>query len=148
MLMPQSKMKMMRAPELLSTLAAFTGLHYNRDVLHDKNAELKTQCEAPDRPVDPHAADFNKQPPAAKGKGRRGKEKLKRVMVNTHSTYDGDDAQRRSQLDEVRHASRGPQTPSGSARPPPRVRLCRPPLACCHRRLAPSSTAWQARIGR
>ena len=33
-------MRKMTAPELLSGLEAVTGLHYNREVLHDKEEEL------------------------------------------------------------------------------------------------------------
>ena len=36
----QARMRKMIAPELLSGLEAVTGLHYNREVLHDKEEEL------------------------------------------------------------------------------------------------------------
>ena len=47
MLVRQERLKRARASDLLGAVSNFTGLHYNREVLHDKEIELAVHCEAP-----------------------------------------------------------------------------------------------------
>ena len=82
-----------RAP--VEQVSNFTGLHYNRPVLHDKEEELAAHCEAPD-------SAYNKareQKALAKGGGS-----VTGPLINSHSQYDGHDAQRRSKLSVEVHA--------------------------------------------
>ena len=95
MLVRQTKLRTARAKPLLAALANFTGLHYNRAVLHDKEEELNVHCEAP-------ASVSNSDSPssgvAGSARRRAHAHEAARPMVNSHSTYTGHDAVRRTKL--------------------------------------------------
>lgn len=55
MLVQQAQLRKARAHVLLAVLANFTGLHYNEDVLMDKEEELRVHCEAPPSARAPHS---------------------------------------------------------------------------------------------
>lgn len=73
LLVPQERLKSIRAAELLPQLSNFTGLSYNREVLSARDEELRLQCEAAD--------------------GRKG-----RPLVNSHGSYAGQNAEQRTHL--------------------------------------------------
>ena len=54
MLVPQARLRRSKADVLLPALANFTGLHYNKEVLMDKEEELRVHCEAPPSAHQPH----------------------------------------------------------------------------------------------
>ena len=56
MLVPQAQLRKAHAHVLLPALANFTGLHYNEDVLMDKEEELRVHCEAPPSARAPHSS--------------------------------------------------------------------------------------------
>jgi hypothetical protein len=109
MLVRQERLRTVRAPELLTAVSNFTGLTYNRQVLHDKEIELNVHCEAPPsakaragatgRSVDGSATDAaaNKLP-GVKRKRLGTSAERERPLVNSHSSYTGNDAVRRTQL--------------------------------------------------
>lgn len=81
--LPQARLRNMTAPQLLGAVADATGLHYNKEVLHDRDQELVAHCEAADsasnRRYRPNEADA--------------------VHVNSHSGYTGHNAHARTRLD-------------------------------------------------
>ncbi len=81
---------------LVAAVANFTGLHMNGAVLLDKKAELEAHCEAPDaaskRAAAAAAAGRASSPAAAAQPGER-------PFVNSHSSYAGKDAVRRTRLE-------------------------------------------------
>ena len=89
------QLRKMGAYDLLDQVSNFTGLHYNQPVLRDKEEELAAHCEAPD-------SSYNKareQRALEKGGGS-----VTGPLINSHSQYDGHDAQRRSKLSPGVHA--------------------------------------------
>lgn len=141
LLVPQSKLREFKADRLLPALANFTGLHYNEDVLMDKEEELRVHCEAPpmvritsSQPEQPrqvlrkkggHASGDRREQQQAKhqphhGRGRRALSRTRsasddaynapgsavkiRPLVNSHASYTGHDAVRRTQLSPETYA--------------------------------------------
>lgn len=89
MVMRSEVLRNMPAKQLLGTVSNFTGLHYNKEVLHDKEEELAAHCEAPDSRTNKER-DGRAQQLGSRAAGA--------PMVNSHKDYDGHDAQRRTQL--------------------------------------------------
>ena len=86
---PSAKLRMLRAPELLRGISNFTGLHYNEAVLAHRHEEFTTHCEAPDSAANRAKAEKNEAAP---------------LLVNSHSAYEGHNAQKRSLLSPQLHA--------------------------------------------
>ena len=87
--MRSEQLRKMGAHELLSQVSNFSGLHYNAPVLNDKQEELAAHCEAPDSP-------YNR---AREARAREaGAGSVTGPLINSHSQYEGHDAQRRTKL--------------------------------------------------
>lgn len=115
LLVPSARLRTVEAGALVSALANFTGLHLNQEALARKDKEFRTQCEAPDAAqrrarARAKAADGVTATDAAaaaaadplritrSADGAAAPKPGEKVMVNTHSTYTGHDAVRRTQL--------------------------------------------------
>ena len=130
MLVPQAQLRTARAAQLLPALSNFTGLHYNAEVLQDKQAELNVHCEAPPsakRAAAAAAAASEHSPKGAAHAGERHNGSRRRMrgggrggaaagsvstvdpadsrpLVNSHAGYTGRDAVRRTRLSDATHA--------------------------------------------
>ena len=104
----QARLRNMTAPELLDGISEATGLHYNKEVLHDRNQvllPLPTHCHRRSsraftpllNPCQELVAHCEASDSAANRRYRPNEATA--VRVNSHSGYDGHNAHARTRLD-------------------------------------------------